>query len=89
MLTIEFSGQFKRDYKAAIKRGCSQSKFEEILSMLQNQIPLPKKTSRPRSDRFAPLQRCKGMPHNPGLAIGISDKEHYTHIKAVAHRLPL
>ena len=30
MLKPEFSGQFKRDYKLAIKRGCDPKKLEEV-----------------------------------------------------------
>lgn len=31
MLKPEFSGQFKRDYKLAIKRGCDPKKLEEVI----------------------------------------------------------
>lgn len=31
MLKPEFTGQFKRDYKLAIKRGCDSKKLEEVL----------------------------------------------------------
>ena len=41
MLRPEFSGQFKRDYKAAIKRGCSQEKLETVISLLCREVPLP------------------------------------------------
>ena len=30
MLRPEFSGQFKRDYKLALKRGCDPKKLEEV-----------------------------------------------------------
>ena len=34
MLKPEFSGQFKRDYKLAIKRGCDPKKLEEVITLL-------------------------------------------------------
>lgn len=43
MLKIEFSGQFKRDYKLSIKRGHSQQRLIDVVSMLQKQVPLPEK----------------------------------------------
>lgn len=41
MLKPEFSGQFKRDYKLAIKRGFNPKKLEKIITMLCNEQPLP------------------------------------------------
>lgn len=41
MLKLEFTGQFKRDYKLAIKRGCNKEKLTEIITMLCNEQPLP------------------------------------------------
>lgn len=43
MLKLEFSSQFKRDYKLAIKRGCDPKKLEEVVSILQAEKPLPEK----------------------------------------------
>ena len=34
MLTIEYHGQFKRDYKLAVKRGCNISELEKVIGML-------------------------------------------------------
>ncbi|MDE6844140.1 MAG: type II toxin-antitoxin system YafQ family toxin [Lachnospiraceae bacterium] len=31
MLRPEFTGQFKKDYKLAIKRGCNPDKLQELL----------------------------------------------------------
>lgn len=31
MLKPEFTGQFKRDYKLAVKRGCNPKKLEEVI----------------------------------------------------------
>ncbi len=41
MLKPEFTGQFKRDYKLAIKRGCDSKKLEEVIALLCNEKPLP------------------------------------------------
>ena len=43
MLKIEFTGQFKKDYKLAVKRGCDPGKLEHVLSFLVNEQPLPEK----------------------------------------------
>ena len=42
MLRAEFTGQFKKDYKLAIKRGCDPKKLEEVISLLCSEKPLPK-----------------------------------------------
>lgn len=41
MLRPEFSGQFKRDYKLAVRRGCDPAKLEEVISLLCAEQPLP------------------------------------------------
>lgn len=41
MLKPEFTGQFKRDYKQAVKRGCNPKKLETVISLLCNEKPLP------------------------------------------------
>lgn len=41
MLKTEFSGQFKRDYKQAVKRGCDPKKLETVITMLCAEQPLP------------------------------------------------
>ena len=43
MLRPEFSGQFKRDYKLAVKRGCNPKKLEEVIVLLCNEKPLPER----------------------------------------------
>ena len=34
MLTIKYQGQFKKDYKLAVKRGCNISELEKVIRML-------------------------------------------------------
>lgn len=41
MLKPEFTGQFKRDYKLAVKRGCNPKKLEKVISLLCSGKPLP------------------------------------------------
>ena len=43
MLRPEFTGQFKKDYKLAIKRGCDLDKLQEVITLLVNEQPLPEK----------------------------------------------
>lgn len=41
MLKPEFTGQFKKDYKLAIKRGCDPKKLQEVIMILCNEEVLP------------------------------------------------
>ncbi|HKL58444.1 MAG TPA: type II toxin-antitoxin system YafQ family toxin [Sphaerochaeta sp.] len=41
MLKPEFTGQFKKDYKMAVKRGCDPRKLEEVVTILCSEKPLP------------------------------------------------
>lgn len=41
MLRLAFTGQFKKDYKLAIKRGCDPKKLEKVISILCSEEPLP------------------------------------------------
>lgn len=43
MLKPEFTVQFKHDYKKAIKSGCSQEKFVDVLKLLVAEKVLPRK----------------------------------------------
>ena len=43
MLKAEFTGQFKKDYKLAIKRGFDPKKLVEVILLLCNETVLPKK----------------------------------------------
>ena len=40
---IKRTSQFKKDYKKAIKQGCNEDDFKEVLKYLVNQEPLPEK----------------------------------------------
>lgn len=41
MLKPEFSGQFKKDYKLALKRGCDPKKLERVITLLCQEEQLP------------------------------------------------
>lgn len=41
MLKPEFSGQFKKDYKLALKRGCDPKKLERVITLLCQEEHLP------------------------------------------------
>ena len=43
MLKIEFTGQFKKDYKLAIRRGCDPKELETVITLLINEQPLPER----------------------------------------------
>ena len=43
MLRPEFTGQFKRDYKLALKRGCRPEALQEVVTLLCSEEPLPEK----------------------------------------------
>ena len=43
MLKVAFTGQFKKDYKLAIKRGCDPKELEKVITFLVNEQPLPEK----------------------------------------------
>lgn len=40
---IKRTGQFKKDYKKAIKSGCKEEDFRQVLKYLVEQKPLPEK----------------------------------------------
>ena len=52
MLKPEFTGQFKRDYKLALKRGCDPKKLNEVVMLLCKEEPLPHERM-PHSTRLA------------------------------------
>ena len=41
MLKPEFTGQFKKDYKLAVKRGCDPKKLERVITLLCQEEQLP------------------------------------------------
>lgn len=41
MLKAEFTGQFKKDYKLALKSGCDPNKLQAVITLLIKEKPLP------------------------------------------------
>ena len=58
MLKPEFTGQFKRDYKLAVKRGCNPQSLTAVITMLVNEEPLPE---RYRDHALTNSRNYKGM----------------------------
>lgn len=62
---IERTTQFKKDYKKAIKSGCSEEEFKIVLKYLVAQIPLPEKyRDHPLNDskHFKNVKECHISP---------------------------
>ena len=58
MLKVEFTGQFKNDYKLVVKRGCDPKELEAVIILLVNEQPLPEKY---RDHALANSRNYKGM----------------------------
>ena len=58
MLKAQFTGQFKRDYKLALRRGCDPSELESVLDLLLREQPLPEKH---RDHALTSSRNYKGM----------------------------
>ncbi len=43
MLKIEYQGQFKKDFKLAVKRGFDVGELQKVISILVSEQPLPEK----------------------------------------------
>ena len=68
MLKPEFTGQFKKDYKLAVKRGCDPQKLSAVVELLCEEKPLP---SAYRDHALEKLQRHERVSHSAGLAVGV------------------
>lgn len=58
MLRIEFTGQFKKDYKLALKRGCNPKELELVVTLLAEGHTLPEKY---RDHALTDSRNYKGM----------------------------
>lgn len=43
MLKIKYQGQFKKDYKLAVKRGCDIQELTRVITLLASEQALPEK----------------------------------------------
>ena len=65
MLKVEFTEQFKRDYKLAVKRGFDPKELEQVVSLLINEQPLPVKYrdhALTNSRDFKDMRECHIQP---------------------------
>lgn len=63
MLKIEFTSQFKRDYKAVKKRGCKPELLEEVMTELVAQRPLAAKyRDHSLSGKYQGMRECHILP---------------------------
>ena len=63
MLKIEFTGQDKRDYKAAVKRGGKPELLEEVMTELAAQRPLAAKyRDHSLSGKYRGMRECHILP---------------------------
>ncbi len=65
MLKVEFTGQFKKDYKLALKRGCDPKELESVISILANERTLPEKYrdhALENSRNFKGMRECHIKP---------------------------
>jgi mRNA interferase YafQ len=58
MLKAEFSAQFRKDYKLAVKRGCNPELLQEAIALLMSEQPLPEKF---RDHALVNSRNYKGM----------------------------
>lgn len=65
MLKPQFTGQFKRDYKLAVKRGCDPKKLEAVISLLCKEEPLPEACrdhALTNSKHYKDVRKCHIQP---------------------------
>lgn len=58
MRKIEYLGQFKRDYKLAVKRGCKPELLSKVVAILASGEPLPPQY---RDHKLTDSRRYKNM----------------------------
>lgn len=58
MLRIEYTKQFKKDYKLALKRGFNRNDLVKVISQLSKEEPLPGKN---RDHQLLNTRNYKGM----------------------------
>lgn len=65
MLRIEFTGQFKKDYKTAIRRGCDPEDLTTVISLLAAEQALPEKYrdhALTNSKKYKDMRECHIRP---------------------------
>lgn len=60
---IQRTSQFKKDYKLAVKRGRNISKLKEVITLLANGEPLPRKyVDHELSGKYSKYRECHIEP---------------------------
>ena len=63
MLKIRYSAKFKKDFKMIQKRGCNLTLFQEVVTQLSNEQPLPPKNrDHTLSGNYAGFRECHIAP---------------------------
>lgn len=63
MLKIRYSAKFKKDFKMIQKRGCNLTLFQEVVTQLSNEQPLPPKNrDHALSGNYAGFRECHIAP---------------------------
>lgn len=63
MLKIRYSAKFKKDFKMIQKRGCNLTLFQEVVTQLSNEQPLPAKNrDHVLSGNYAGFRECHITP---------------------------
>jgi mRNA interferase YafQ len=65
MLSIKYHNQFKKDYKAALKKGYNKQLFQEIITLLAMEKTLPQKYRDHilnNSKKFKNMRECHIKP---------------------------
>ena len=85
MLRPEFTVQFKRDYKQAVKRGCDPKKLETVITLLCKEEPLPEAY---RDHALTSSRDYKGVRESAGLAADLQGCQRDSGAEADPHRNP-
>ena len=65
MLKPQFTSQFKKDFKLAVKRGCKPEDLEEVVTLLCAEKPLPERYrdhALVNSRRYQNVRECHIQP---------------------------
>lgn len=65
MLKVEYTGQFKKDYKQAVKRGLDLKELQHVITLLMNERELPGKYRDHRlenSRNYKDMRECHIQP---------------------------
>ena len=71
MLKIEYMGQFKKDYKLALKRGCDPRELTAVISLLASEHQLPPKYRDHALENSRGYKGVREWSHQAGLAFDL------------------